>query len=438
MSKLKAPSAIKTLAAMACFWFVASTHVALGQYLEPTFQVDDLPTVNYMPLIQPRVATQAEGDFIVVWGSSVSSGTDSSGLSIQGRLFASDSTPQAAPFQVNAYTTGDQALPDVARAPNGDFIVVWGHQGVNINDPTRGIHGQLHSSTGVPLGSPFQLSGAKPYGQSVAMNADGFVVTWHDDGIQGQRFASDGGLLGATFQINGYTTGNPIFPDVAMDPSGGFIVAWSNEGSPGDDTSLNSVLARRFSSDGMPLGSDFQVNTYTTDNQWFPSVSTASDGSFVIAWQRSGPAGGSSSSRIMGRRYASDGSSLGGPFQVSAYTTGNQTFPAVSMQPNGDFAVVWDIPLAAGNANSQARFFDADGTPFGEQFRVNPLLAGGFNFGATAAPSPGGRFVVVWHGSYYAGGLYAVEHIQGRRVRRDFFADGFESGDTSAWSQAIE
>ncbi len=422
---------------MACLCLGVSEHVVLAQYLEPAFQVDDLPTVNYMPLIQPRVATQADGAFIVVWGSSVSSGTDTSGLSIQGRRFASDGTPQAAPFQVNTYTTGDQGSPDVAGTPNGGFVVVWGHQGVDINDPTRGIHGQLHSSTGVPLGPPFQLTGANPNGQSVAMNEDGFIVTWHDNGIRAQRFTSEGTFLGATFQINAYTTGNPFFPDVAMDPSGGFIVAWSNQGSPGDDTSLNSVLARRFGSDGMPLGSDFQVNAYTTDNQWFPTASTASDGSFVIAWQRSGPGGTSSPSRIMGRRYASDGSSVGSPFQVSAYTTGNQTFPAVSMQPNGEFAVVWDIPLSAGDANSQGRFFDADGTPFGEQFRITPLLAGGFNFGATAAPSPGGRFVVVWHSSYYAGGLYAVEHIQGRRVRPDFFADGFESGDTSWWSGTV-
>lgn len=424
------------------FWaclvgMVFCAQVALGQFLEPVFQVDNLPMVNYSPLQQPRVSTQGDGDFIVVWGSSVSSGTDSWGTSVQGRLFASDGTPQTAPFQVNAYTTGDQTLPDVATAPNGDFIVVWAHQGMDINDPTRGIHGQLHSSTGAPLGAPFQLTGAGANGQSVAMNEDGFIVTWHDNGIQAQRFSSDGNVLGATFQVNGYTTGAPFFPDVAMDPSGGFVVAWSSEGSPGDDTSLRSVLARRFDSGAMPLGSDFQVNTYTTDNQWFPTASTAADGSFVIAWQRTGPAGSGSSSQIIGRLYASDGSVAGEPFEVSAYTTGNQTFPAVSVQPDGQFAVVWDIPLTAGNANSQARLFDGDGTPLSEQFRVNPLLAGGFNFGATAAAAPGGRFVVVWHSSYYAGGLYAVEHIQGRRVRRDFFADGFESGNTAGWSQTV-
>ena len=33
-----------------------------------------------------------------------------------------------------------------------------------------------------------------------------------------------------------------------------------------------------------PVGSEFQVNTYTTSLQSRPSVSTAADGDFVVVW----------------------------------------------------------------------------------------------------------------------------------------------------------
>ena len=34
----------------------------------------------------------------------------------------------------------------------------------------------------------------------------------------------------------------------------------------------------------VPLGPEFQVNSYTTNNQWFPSVAADDDGNFVVVW----------------------------------------------------------------------------------------------------------------------------------------------------------
>ena len=55
------------------------------------------------------------------------------------------------------------------------------------------------------------------------------------------------------------------------------------------------------------------------------------------------------------------------------------------------------------------------------------------------AVEAGGDFVVVW-GSYGSGGTdTAYFSIQGQRYAdpTSIFADGFESGDTSAWSTAV-
>ena len=39
------------------------------------------------------------------------------------------------------------------------------------------------------------------------------------------------------------------------------------------------------------VGSEFQVNSYTTDDQGRPSVSSATDGDFVVAWESDGSSG---------------------------------------------------------------------------------------------------------------------------------------------------
>ena len=56
----------------------------------------------------PSVAADADGDFVVVWTSDGSFGTDTSYCSIQGQRYASDGSAQGAQFQVNTYTTSDQ------------------------------------------------------------------------------------------------------------------------------------------------------------------------------------------------------------------------------------------------------------------------------------------------------------------------------------------
>ena len=54
----------------------------------------------------PSVGLGADGDFVVVWHSDGSSGTDSSSFSIQGQRYASDGSPVDGEIQVNAHTTG--------------------------------------------------------------------------------------------------------------------------------------------------------------------------------------------------------------------------------------------------------------------------------------------------------------------------------------------
>src|SRR5262245_39979001 len=63
-----------------------------------------------------------------------------------------------------------------------------------------------------------------------------------------------------------------------------------------------------------PVGPEFQVNTYTTENQWYPAVSSDAIGNFVVVWAG---AGQGDSRGIFGQRYDNSGNSLGAEFSVS-------------------------------------------------------------------------------------------------------------------------
>ena len=116
--------------------------------------------------------------------------------------------------------------------------------------------------------------------------------------------------------------------DVAVDDNDNFLVVWSGEDIDGDG---RGVAARRVASVpgnfGNFLGDEFQVNTYTTGNQGrYSGAKVAHDSQnddFVVTW-----AGGSdqdgSEYGVFAQRLTSSGSRIGTEFQVNSYTTAAQ------------------------------------------------------------------------------------------------------------------
>ncbi len=231
-------------------------------------------------------------------------------------------------------------------------------------------------------------------------------------------------------------------PGVVLGEDGSFVVVWQGLGSADTDISLWSVHGQRYAADGLPMGDEFQVNTYTTDGQTGAEVSIAADNSFVVVWTSDGSEDTDSGSlSIQGRRYASDGSPLGGEFQVNTFTTSDQAGAALAQGTAGDFVVVWDSIGSPGSDSSnrsvQGQCFAADGSPIGEQFQVNSYTTPEQNRPEVAIDS-GARFVVLWE-SYGSDGTDSSRYsVQGQRFAiPGIFADGFESGDTSGWSESI-
>lgn len=167
--------------------------------------------------------------------------------------------------------------------------------------------------------------------------------------IQGQRYASNGSALGGQFQVNSYTTSQQLFPSVTPLPSGDFVVVWSSVAIVSDW----NIEGQRFASNGAPLGVEFEMNSYTTSFQKYPNVAKASNGDFVVVWQSNGSFGtDSSSTSIEGQLFASDGTPLGDEFQVNTYTTGQQILPSLAREGDGNFLVTWQ---SAGRSGAPMR-----------------------------------------------------------------------------------
>src|SRR5262245_38123328 len=108
-------------------------------------------------------------------------------------------------FQINTTPADNFATPSIASDANGNFVVVWVGSGDAYFDFP--ILGQRYDSGGNPLGGEFNVSGPRVgyetlYDPSVASDASGnFVVVWHfadrlNQSNVGQRFDSDGNPLG--------------------------------------------------------------------------------------------------------------------------------------------------------------------------------------------------------------------------------------------------
>jgi len=252
----------------------------------------------------------------------------------------------------------------------------------------------------VPVGSQFQINSYTTLAQyvpSVSMDDDGdFVVVWENEvgdgsgyGIFGRRFNGAGAAQGVDFLVNSYTSDSQRFPRIALDSDGDFVVVWQ---SNGEDGSSVGVVARRFSSAGSPQNSGTLVNTTIANIQSRPAVGAEANGDFVVVWQSNLQDG--SEYGIFLRRFNSSGVALGVETRANSFTAGDQARPAIDLDADGDFVVVWQSLDDSGYGIFGQRFTSA-GAPAGPEFQVNSA----FTFDqldASVSLDADGDFVVVW------------------------------------------
>ena len=343
---------------------------------------------------------------------------------------ASAQTPAAPEFIVNSYTTDAQARPSLSMDARGNFVMVW--NSVGQDGDGRAVVGQRFDAAGVRLGTEFLVNNAtvgSQFDPEVAVDRTGdFIVAWTDVAggpeIKGRRFSRGGAAVGAEFRANSYTTGTQDQPAVASDAVGNFVVVWQ---SAGQDGFGYGVFGHRFDAGGNSLGSEFQVNTYTTGGQRRPEVAFTNDGGFVVVFD--GP--DSFAQGIHARRYDATGAPVGAEFSVET-ALASQFAPAVAALPQGGFVVAWTSYGQDGSHNGiYGRIFDANGGPTTGEFRANTHTTNGQTNPAVDADGHGG-FVVIWESYLQDGSEYGVfgqrYDAAGARRGAEFALNTFTTG----------
>ena len=412
----------RLLPAWASLLFCCVAHPCLAQQPVPIggeFQVN----VATNALIS-AVAVEATGEFVIVWAER---------NAVLGRRYDASGRPRGQPFQVGPsgpYT--EFASTSVAVGTDGEFIVswtTWTGPFTNMSD----VLARRYDGDGSALGPQFRATEARLHRQTapvVGIAADGrFAVVWEGvtqggsyQGVFGRAFDASGNPRGGDFSLSTTPWLTDSEPTVAVQPSGAFVVAWTKSVSSLD----REIAVRRFDDIGNPLGSEFRINPPTQRDAWNPAIAVDGSGAFVVTWS----AGGSSGD-VFGRRFDASGSPASDEFSVNTYTTGLQRRPSVSMSHSGDFVVIWEgYRQDGGILDLFGQSFDALGNKRGTEFRVNSHTDGWQSRGRVAA-GPGGTFVATWGNTFPV----AARAVFAQRWGPDLiFADGFESGDLSAWS----
>lgn len=398
-------------------------------------------------------------------------------LALPGEARAESPQPDGALFEVASldFNTGGGVAMDAA----GNFVVTWNQF---IGGPAA--RGFTHDGEGE---SPFLL---EPYGDlsssdpmdQAAVAVDDFVFVWESTftGLHARRYSHDGSALAPAFQVtDSGATFLEIEPAIAHSPSTPLMVVWASDNPSTGDPDGFGIQARAFDTSGTALAPVFQVNAFTAGDQQAPDIAMNAFDWFVV-WQSEGSSFmDDDGSSIQAHRYVSGASQA--RFEVNEFTPGDQTRPAVAMAPNGGALVVWQGPSPEGGSDTdvRGRAFDFLGDPLGPEFRVNTGISGTQSEPAVAWA--GTCFVVVWRsttgvfgqavtlGGERVGPELTIQEnaplqflrptvagtadgrsivsweqssltsndVMGQRLRQALFANGFESGGTTAWSLTV-
>jgi hypothetical protein len=293
----------------------------------------------------PQIERDAAGNAAIVWNSEDAAAKGSKG-DIVLRFFAADGSPIGGELLVNSVGAGDQEKPAAAMNDHGDLVVVWASMtGI---DSAYDIMARIYHNR-IPLGPEFRVNTAWRLTQTepdVAIDSTGrFVVVWNtwtdtdDRDVKGRVFAADGMPLTSEFTVNTTVAYSQARPAVKCFRDGSFVVVWESWDQDGNTPPGYGVYGRRFTVGGQPAGGEFPVNTTVTNSQWFADVETFDDDGFAVvwcSWEQDGYDGA-----IVLQRFAADNTRIGPEVLVNATTAYYQWLPRIRKFADGGCAVVW-------------------------------------------------------------------------------------------------
>ncbi|BAH74519.1 flagellin [Solidesulfovibrio magneticus RS-1] len=189
---------------------------------------------------------------------------------------------------------------------------------------------------------------------------------------------------GSSKQVNTFTTGDQEYPSLTSIEGGNFLSVWQSQNQGGAGWSIHGQI---MDTNGNKVGSEFQVNTYNISDQTQPKTTTLGNGNLLVTWASNGQDG--SGLGVYGQVLQKDGSKIGSEFRLNSTTPNDQQTsiqyvgnPLVALDDNR-FAAVWSSDLQGGaGSNTIFRIFDNEGNPL-----TNESIVSDYPNGSNIIPS---------------------------------------------------
>jgi hypothetical protein len=285
---------------------------------------------------EPALAFLPSGDFLLAWAAE--QGTLDwtiyfENLQVHSReivvqRFNVAGQPTARPFTISSGGVGVKSRPRLAVRSNGDAVAAWM--------------------------SDYRTMGATPASEL---------------GVFTRLLAKTGRPAGGAIQVDTVSGAIGLAPALAVDPDASFLIAWVSR--VGTDDSNTSIYGRVFGASGAPLAAPFAVTSNTVGPQLWPTVATDGQGSYLVAWQSHTSDPGHA--RIDGQIVSKAGGLLGKRQAISngAGKGFAEISPTAVAAPGGTFVLVWmeyNSWFPVGMAGVQV---DRSGVPLGSQVWIN-------------------------------------------------------------------
>ena len=353
-----------------------------GNPIAPEFKIGNAEKIQE----NTQVGIGLDGNFMVVWNEYDRTQPNAKN-NILGILFDKEGHELSDRVEIsrnskNSHTnpiilgnvTNNSTNPKIAMDSLGNFIVVWDDEGYIYAQKFDNLFNPLDSTIAVGFDTTFQIlklvgesydttyanhpkrnSSIKP-APSVSLHNNGeFIVTWHDISgtgkeIYAQMFNADNTPKAAPFRVNTYTNQNQCNPDIVYRKSdGSFTIVWESENQDGDGS---GIFGQHYDDAGIKNGIEFQINSYTDDNQKLPSISSFKNGSFIVAWSSNNQDGyeegiyaklfDEASVPIMPNFEVANRNSGENEFRMNTYHEPQQDYPQTATNGDNLFMGAWE------------------------------------------------------------------------------------------------
>ena len=254
----------------------------------------------------PTATTLSDGRIFVTWTST--DPDNSPGIrypdNIRGRILGPDGTPAGPDFVINSDLAGSHFNADAIALPDGRAFVTW-----TLSDPNLGwpaVLGRFINTDGTASTPDFRVLPVSEDGQSdvslLALANGWILVTWAAGGdVHGRIVGADGSVIASDFVVNSILADDQVAPSATLQPDGRVLVVWQ---SINRGTGTSDLYGRFLGPDGLPLGTDFLVNSGIGLYESEPSLATLPDGRVLATWTAFDPS--TTSSEIFGRMLSFD------------------------------------------------------------------------------------------------------------------------------------